>query len=212
MGRFELTWVSLGCAVLLAGGCTGGPSALEPPSVDPDDAAEQAMELYDKDGDGFLAGAELDAAAGVKAAMETIDTDQDGKATADEISARIEAWGKTGTGLTTCDFRVTLEGKPLEGAKVTFDPEPFLGEEFKAAVGQTNANGDVSVTIPKDQRVPADAPPGLYLGLYKVRFSKMVNGAESLPAKFNTETIIGQQIAPDDPAVAEQRVKFDLKK
>jgi hypothetical protein len=40
----------------------------------------------------------------------------------------------------------------------------------------------------------------------------MVNGAESLPAKFNTETIIGQQIAPDDPAVAEQRVRFDLKK
>jgi len=170
------------------------------------------MEMFDKDGDGFIAGAELDATPGIKAAMETIDVDKDGKASESEIAKRIESWGQRGTGLTTLGFRVNLNGKPLPGAAVVFEPEPFLGDQFKAAVGETNANGDGSVSIPKEQRVPADAPSGLYLGLYRVRVSKKDGGKEAIPAIYNTETTLGQQVAPDDPAVAGHRVTFNLKK
>jgi hypothetical protein len=53
-------------------------------------------------------------------------------------------------------------------------------------------------------------PPGLQLGLYRIRISKLVNGAETIPAKFNADTTVGQQVSPDDPAIAGQRVRFAL--
>jgi hypothetical protein len=192
-------------------GCSDGRSALEAPDVSPSGAASEAMTMYDKDGDGFIAGAELDAASGIKAAMGTIDANKDEKASEDEIAARIESWSTSGVALTTCLAKVSLDGRPLAGAIVTFEPEPFLGDSFKAASGETNALGEVMPSIPKEQRMPADAPPGLALGLYKVRITKDAGGRESLPAKFNAETTLGQQIAPDDPAVAKQRVLFELK-
>lgn len=191
-------------------GCSGGPSALVAPRIDGGDAGKKALELFDKDGDGFIAGAELDATPGIKAALETIDLDKDGKVTAEEISQRVDAWAATGTGLTTLSGVVKLNGRPLPGATVTFDPEPFLADYLKPAVGETNADGVVSVTIPKENRVPPDAPPGLHLGLYRVRVSKKSGDAESIPAKYNVETTLGQQVSPDDPAVSSRRVKFEL--
>jgi hypothetical protein len=44
-----------------------------------------------------------------------------------------------------------------------------------------------------------------------VKVSKTVNGKETIPAIYNAETILGQQIAPDDPAFTNQRIKLDLK-
>jgi hypothetical protein len=196
---------------LLAGCWSSGPSALEAPSIDGGDAGDAAVELFDKDGDGLIAGAELDATPGVKAAMETIDADKDGKASADEIAARVDAWAATGTGLTTLSALVTLDGRPLPDATVTFEPEPFLADYLQPAGGTTNMEGVVSLTIPKEKRIPADAPPGLNLGLYRVRVSKQTGGAESIPAPYNSETTLGQQVAPDDPAVAGRRVRFELK-
>ena len=37
--------------------------------------------------------------------------------------------------------------------------------------------------------------PGIYVGLYRVRISKKVNGKETLPARYNTETELGREIA-----------------
>jgi hypothetical protein len=67
------------------------------------------------------------------------------------------------------------------------------------------------VSIPKDQRPTPDTPPGLQLGFYKVRISKQVGGKESIPAIYNSETTLGQQISPDDPALLKQNLRFDLK-
>ncbi len=194
----------------LLAGCSSGPTALVAPSIDGGDAGDAALEMFDKDGDGFIAGAELDAAPGIKNAIETIDLDKDGRVTADEISQRVDAWAATGTGLTTLSAFVTLNGRPLPGATVTFDPEPFLADDLKPAMGQTNPDGVVSVTIPKENRVPPDAPPGLYLGLYRVRVSKKSGDSESIPEKYNVQTTLGQQVSPDDPAVSSRRVRFEL--
>jgi hypothetical protein len=196
--------------MLLAGGCSSGPSAIEAPDFDPDGAAEQAMELFDKDGDGFIAGAELDATPGIKAAMKTIDGNSDGKVAADEIVARIEAWETRGLGLMDCACKITLDGRPLDGATVTFEPEPFLSDVSMEAVGNVSG-GVASLTIPKEKRVPADAPAGMRVGLYRVRVSKLVNDAETIPAKYNVETILGQQVSADEPAIAGQRLAFELK-
>ncbi|MBA3483777.1 MAG: EF-hand domain-containing protein [Pirellulales bacterium] len=191
-------------------GCSSGPSRVQPPSIDADDAASAAMELYDKDGDGAINAAELEAAPGLKAAMTTIDANKDGSVQEDEIVARIEAWQATNIGVMAVKANFTLDGRPLSGAAVTFEPETFLGEDIKAAVGETTS-GLSTVTIPKDQRPAKDTPPGLQPGLYRVRVSLKKDGQETIPAKYNSETTLGQEIAPDDPAVAGQKVRFDLK-
>lgn len=200
----------LAIAAVTLAGCSSGPSKIEAPSFDPSSSAAQAMELYDKDGDGFIAGAELDATPGIKAAMATIDGDKDGKVTADEIAARVEAWEKRGVGQMDCSGLVTLDGRPLVGATVTFDPEPIFGDVLQPAIGVTS-DGVVTPSVPKEKRVPADAPPGMRVGLYRVRVSKLANGAETIPARYNKETTLGQQVSADDPAVVGQRVKFQLK-
>jgi hypothetical protein len=203
---------AIGASLLAAmAGCSGGPSTIKPPSISASGAASEAMEIYDKDGDGFIAGPELDAASGLKAAMKTLDTDSDGKASEDEIVKRIEAWQASGVGIAKCSGVVTLDGKPLAGATVTFEPEPFLSDALKPAISRTTAMGAISPSIPKEERVPADAPPGLMLGFYKVKVSKQEGGSERIPAKYNAETILGQQVAPDDEAMAAQRVRFELK-
>jgi hypothetical protein len=168
------------------------------------------MELYDKDGDGSIAAAEFDAVPGIKAAMATIDTSKDGSAQEEEIVARINAWQNTRYGIMPLGVIFTLDGRPLDGAMVTFEPESFLGDDIKAGVGETTLSGQVMPAVPEDQRPSEDTPEGLALGLYRVRVSKKVNGQETIPAKYNAETTLGQEVSMDDPAVASQKVQFDL--
>lgn len=202
---------ALGASLLAAlAGCSSGPGRVSQASISPSGAAAGALELYDKDGDGFIAGAELDAAGPLKAAMATLDLDKDGKVSEDEIVKRIEKWRSTTVGITSIDCRVTLDGKPLEGATVTFEPEPYLGDGLITAIGETAFGGICNPSIPKENRPSPDWPSGIQYGLFKVRVSKQANGAETIPAKYNTETILGQQIAFDDPALKSQLIKLDL--
>jgi hypothetical protein len=202
---------ALGASLLGAlAGCSSGPGRVEAPSISASGAASEAMELYDKDGDGFIAAAELDAVPGIKAALETVDADKDGKASESEISERIEAWQATGIGVMAINASFTLNGSPLTGAEVTFEPESFLGTEIQPGIGEIGASGSAMITIPKDKRPAKDTPPGVQLGFYRVKVSKIANGQESIPAKYNAETTLGQQVAPDDPAIAGQKVRFDL--
>jgi hypothetical protein len=189
-------------------GCSSGPSRVQPPSIDADDAASQAMELYDKDSDGAINAAELEAAPGLKAAMATIDTNKDGSAQEEEIAARIESWAATGIGVVAITCTVTMDGKPLTDAKVVFEPEPYLGDALQVAEGVTSPLGSTTVSIPKANRPTPDTPPGAQLGIYRVRITK--EGGSPIPAKYNTETTLGQQVAPDDPSVMGQKMRFNL--
>lgn len=202
----------VGAGLLAAmAGCGGGPSRVVPPSISASGAASEAMKTYDKDGDGFIAGPELDAASGLKASMETLDLDKDGKVSRDEIVKRIESWQATGLGVMSISIQVKLDGRPLEGAKITFEPEPFLGKNVKTGVGDTASGGLGNVSVPKEDRPAADYPPGMQFGFFKVKISKEANGAETVPAQFNSETILGQQVSTDDPQIMSQLIKFDLK-
>jgi hypothetical protein len=203
--------LALSLASLLAAlGCSSGPSHIKPPSIDAGDAASQAMDMYDKDGDGAIAGSELDGAPALKASMDTLDANKDGAVQEEEIVQRIETWQATKIGIMPVGSGVTLDGRPLVGATVTFDPEPFLGDDIKTAVGETGPSGSATVSIPKDQRPTSDTPAGIQIGFYRVRVSKVVDGKETIPAKYNTETTLGQQVAPDDPAILRQNMSFAL--
>jgi len=202
---------ALGASLLTAlAGCSSGPGRVTAPSISASGAASEAMSLYDKDGDGFIAAAELDAVPGIKAAMETVDADKDGKVSESEISDRIAAWQNTGIGVMAIKAGFTLNGSPLTNAMVTLEPESFLGDDIQAGVGEIDSSGTALISIPKDRRPAKDTPPGVQLGFYRVKVSKMANGQETVPAKYNAETTLGQQVSPDDPAIAGQRVRFEL--
>ncbi len=196
---------------LLTAGCGGGSNAVALPSYDPDGSAEQAMEMYDTNGDGFLAGEELDSVPSIKQAMFNIDTDKDQKVSLDEITERIRTWADSEVGLMSVSCEVFMNGQPLNGATVTFTPEPFLGDVIKDAIGETGMGSTARPKIPKDQRPSPDSPPGIQPGFYKVVVSKQQNGEELVPAKYNSETTLGQQISRDDPAIVNKRVIFSLK-
>ena len=116
-------------------GCNREPPPVKPFAIAPD-AAKKAMEFYDANGDGFLEGAELDKAPGLKAALEQVDANHDGKISAEEIDARIAAWKASGVGRLTVYCRVTRRGKPLAGATLTFVPEELLGRRHEAGQGK----------------------------------------------------------------------------
>ena len=97
---------------------------------------------------------------------------------------------------------VTHNGEPLEGADVKFVPEKFLGPNMKTATGVTDQNGVAMLTIPLD----GNSPPGVPPGFYRVEITK---AGEKIPAKYNKETIFGQEVAIDAEGVR-NGIKFDL--
>lgn len=202
--------LSLLCLIALLVGCSGGPAPVKLPSFDPVGAGKRAMELYDTDGDGFVAGEELENAPGLNAALKNLDANKDSKVSAEEIAERIRTWQTSRIGLMSFSCDVLLDGKPLESGTVTYDPEEFLGGAIQQAVGEL-ATGSAVPLIPKEKRPTPDTPPGIQAGIYKVRISRIVNGKETIPARYNTETTLGHEVSRDDPAIANKRVIFKLK-
>ena len=87
---------------------------------------------------------------------------------------------------------VMLDGQELDGATVTLEPEKFLGPNLAEASGVSSAHGMTPLRT-KDK-------PGVHLGLYKVLVSKVIDGKETIPAKFNTAATIGIEVAPTGTA------------
>ncbi len=115
---------------------------------------------------------------------------------------RIQAWAdsKLGRKIVTCI--VTHNGKPLVGATVKFVPESFLGSELKTAEGTANAHGAARL------KVPGSPNPGVSPGFYRV---EITNEGERIPARFNTETQLGQEVAVDATGLPNGVATIDLK-
>jgi len=196
--------------LLTVASCNLGPSAVKPPSINASAAGSKALEMYDKNSDGKIAGPELDQAPGLKAALARIDTDGDKAITAEEIANRVGVWQQMGLGLTSFSVKVTMHGAPLAGATVTLEPEEYLGSEVKTATCTTSPIGTGGPTIAKEDRPDPTAPPGVMLGLYKVKISKVVNGKETVPPEYNQKTILGQEVALDAPELGRSFVVYEI--
>jgi hypothetical protein len=180
-----------GVVIVVMAGCSRFPDPPDKPDLNPSKAGSLAIEEYDANGDGKIDADEIKSSPGLMEALQMTDKDGDGSLTADEISVRVGEWLDGGTVVFTQSTGVSLDGKPLAGATVTYDPEPFLAHAVEPSSGVTDEQG---IAFPKGQ----DAKyPGLYTGVYRVRISKIVDGQQTIPARYNTETILGKEIAAD---------------
>ena len=185
-------WLSCLGLVTIAG-CSDQPQPPPRFQIDPQRAAQEALRLYDKNGDGVLDAKELRASPPLADLLQNLKTrspSHSDSLTAADISGRLEDWVKDSTTLVSGTATVYLDGKPLADATVTFEPEPFLGPSYHAHHGQTSGVGDAQL----DAELKG-YPGGIYVGLYRVRISKMVNGTETVPAQYNTATELGREVA-----------------
>ncbi len=187
----RISWIVL---LGLLAGCTGKPSRIMPPTIDPVQAGKDAISEYDKNGNGRIDGAELDAVPGVKAALNKIDKNSDKQVSADEITERINAWKESKVGVMSLLCRVNFDGKPLEGATITFIPEKFLGTAVKPAKGTSGPGGAAMCTV-DDPEFAAKRISGVQCSFYKVEITGPTN--RTLPSKYNTSTTLGEEVALD---------------
>ncbi len=199
----EIAALAIGLTIAAAAGCGNSrPPPLLPQSIAAD-AAQKAMEMYDANKDGFLDDEELQKAPGLAAAKKEVDADHDGKISAEEIAARIDSWRKSKVGRIVLTCLITHNGQALPGATVTLVPEKFLGNQLTPGNGVTDARGRAFISATAN-------PPGLSPGFYRVQVTK---ADEKIPAKYNTETTLGQEIGGEAAGINSDQggPTFDLK-
>jgi EF-hand domain len=194
-------WVEVGLVVMvLVGGCSGAPQRVKPPKIDPSSAATQAMELYDTNHDAKLSQEELARCPGVLVAFDSYDTDNNKLIDAEEFQQHLSNLLRNGTGATQLVCNVSYQGQPLGDAKVVLEPEPYLGSDIQPAEGVTSSFGAAHVGM-SPEKTPAalKAFKLIQYGTFKVRIT---HPKIQLPAKYNTDTTLGYETTPGDPAVS----------
>jgi hypothetical protein len=191
----------LAVSLITQSGCMRGPKRIVPPSIDAVAAGQEAITMFDTNKDGKISGAELDKVPSLKKSM----ADKVSKGiTAEDITARIRQWQETKVGkIGSVSCQVLKNGKPLADAVVKFVPEKFLGTSMPVCEGKTMADGNAGLSAPVEG---ADDVAGMPPGIYRVEITK---AGENIPAKYNTATIFGEEIAPD--VMRRPPMVYDLK-
>lgn len=186
--------------------CSGQPTAVRPPDIDAEDAAAAFIAQCDTDGDGRISPVEAESCPGVHGKFEQVDSDTDGWITREEAANRFATWTSEGVGVMRVGCLVTINGKPLSGATVTFEPESFVADELQPAVGVTNEHGQCSLSVdPADLPASQQRVRGVQPGVYRV---KIMHGTVDIPAQYNTATTLGQEVSA--AALGPEGVRFDL--
>lgn len=169
--------------------CGCGPPSVAAPKIDAASSAAQAISEFDLNHDGAIGGDEFDKAPGLKATLERADKDADGRLSEAEITARLDAIRKMDVAMMPFECIVFLNGQPLVGAEVKLVPETYLASAAKPATGTTDARGSATF------RIEGEQSSGVNRGIYRVEISKKdSSGRETIPAKYNSQTVLGQEI------------------
>ncbi|MCA9236376.1 MAG: EF-hand domain-containing protein [Planctomycetales bacterium] len=187
-------------AVLLLGvssGCSGGPSRVSAPEIDPVAASKEAIRLYDKDGDGGLSEDELQACPGIQLHRDAYDADGDKVISQEEIAAQLQKLVETRIGQTSLKINVTLNGRSLPGASITLVPEPYLGDAVKTAYGTTGRAGIAAMDI-RDEDLPTSEHGivGVHVGTYKV---EVTHPSVPIAERYNSATTLGYETELGNP-------------
>jgi hypothetical protein len=172
----------------LGTGC-GGPARVPSPAYNPEGMARAAMVDYDRNGDGKLDAAELDACPALKNALQHIAEGKRAYLTEEDIADRLRQFQESKVGLRSIRCRVIRDGIGLSGVTVTYVPEGFMGDAIKPGSGISDKNGNVSL------KMDGETVDGLGLGFYRVEASlKDASGKETLPAQYNKSTKLGFEV------------------
>jgi hypothetical protein len=181
-------------ALFLSVGCSQGPRRLKPPKVDAVAAAAAAVQQLDKNGDQRLDDEELAASPGLNSAKDRYDGDRNGSLDEAEIAAGIRRWSEGSLGAASVPYVIQWNGRPLAGADVKLIPESFLGDAVKGAIGQERRGSAYLALRPEDRPAGAPNAPLVQPGLYRV---EITHPSVQIPAKYNTSTTLGIEIAQD---------------
>jgi hypothetical protein len=173
-------------------GCNRSPARIAAPNIDPQQTGAAAVAAYDRDGDGQLSKAELKRCPALLASLALYDTNKDEKIDAEEIAARLKSWEATRVGITAAPFIVRLDGRPLAGATVILEPEPFLEGVLMPASAETNASGFAGPSMAAEN-LPKGVRFGVQPGIYKIR---LTHPTQRIAAKFNEQTELGLEVQP----------------
>ena len=192
----------LAAALLLLGltSCSGGPARIHPPDYSAAAIADAALAALDSDGDGRLSEAELQQCPAMLRASDRYDSNGDGAVDAGEIRQRVEQWSREGrTGVFAIACQVTLDGAPLAGAIVHFEPESFLGAEAQGSSGVTDARGRVYPALLDDPTLRGVQP-----GLFRIRIE---HPQTDIPERYNQQSELGLEVSD---AITEENIVFEL--
>ena len=215
----------VGMLALAVSGCGGGSQSAVRPMDIASDAGAQAVAKLDANKDGLLDYDELAKAPGLRAGVAKIKKMvkirgpapsesqlKSVKITAEEIDARIQEWKDHGTGRVSVPchvFRVNKKGgkgkpEPIAGAEVKFVPESFLGPGLTTGTGTTDKrrSGHGFAAQPRWRRSGVGMSPGFY----RVEITK----GNEIPAKYNTATILGEEVAGDAVRLSSGPLNFEL--
>ncbi len=207
MKRIEMlmrAWFNAGAVVatiVLMMGCSRSPARYNPPKYDAKALGEQALAQLDTDHNQLLDAKELAASPALLADLKKLDKNGDQKLSAEEIGAKVDEWtaGRVGAVATYC--WITRAGQPVANVQVKFIPESFLGDVVKAATGVTDTQGGAEMTAEGQKSIGV-----MQCGYYRVELSQLQGGRETLPAKYNSNSILSADVFPNrrDP------IAFDI--
>jgi hypothetical protein len=183
--------------ILLTAGCSGGPGTIHPPDVDADAAADQAVELHDRNGDGQLSKEEWSASPALVAIAPSYDKNADSVLSVDELTGGFAGWEQSSVGARAVPFTIQWSGRPLPGATVRLVPAPFFDGALKGASGQSGPRGTGQLDMAPEDR-PRNAPniPLMQPGLYQV---EITHPSVKIPEKYNSQTTLGIEITGTNP-------------
>ena len=145
------------------------------------------MTTLDSNSDGQLSTTELNAAPGLKYSLEELDTNGDSQLSREEIVTRITLYRDLDVGLTQFICLVTLDRRPLADAEVRIVPESFIGDVIEPATGKSYGNGKVRLDV------GGQPAPTVRIGMYRV---EVTSPSTQIPARYNTQTTLGIEVAP----------------
>jgi hypothetical protein len=178
-------------ALVAVAGCSGSaPLAPKRAGSVPNEVARSAVQQYDSKHLGHLDAEESGKSGAIMALRADLGLTAGAPLTEEQLAERARTWLQARAARVVPIVTVDLDGKALGGATVTFQPEEFMGSDYHPASVTTGAAGQGVVS--------GDDPacPGLYQGLYRIQVSKVVNGQETIPARYNSKTELGAEVGP----------------
>jgi hypothetical protein len=191
--------IALACAcsiLAVTPGCNNRPGSVAQIAADPADLARRLMDDVDVDKNGEITADEWKQTPYLAAAAAECDANKDKKISLEELETRFRtAIFDPTIAVVPGECRVTRNGQPLAGAKVAFQPAPFLVDLIPSADGIVDSSGIARLQMDPNN-LPANMPkiagmirPGYYL-------IQVTHDTITIPSKYNAETILGTELSP----------------